>query len=116
MSWSDDDFVEPQDVLNFQAARRAGLLLEALDKGGHLEESHRKALHALTRKVRISVQDLMDLASQLRPGDGVEETALRMMMAIRDRYEEIGEFSEYKDWPYNAALAESGNQTPASRP
>ncbi len=82
------------EMRDSRARRRAGLMIQSLNEGGIIEESDRARIHALTRKVTMSDDDLENHWHQHFRGIKQEsESAVRMAAALkdlRDRYEERG--------------------------
>jgi hypothetical protein len=104
-----DTYVDQQFILDSQARRRAGLIIETLEKGGQIPEDARARLHALTRKVRMTDEDI-DKWLVAEDWKSVDSEGVAALRDLRDRYEELGKYA-----PRKPAPAESGNQTPVSQ-
>ena len=66
---------------------------ELTDELAEIHEINRAVIHAWSRKVKLTDEDLSAKALQLANTDKPEVAAMFMLQDLRDRYEEIGKYA-----------------------
>ena len=81
------------DWRDTQTATEARELIGSIENGGKLPEPERARIHALTRKITVSDEDLIPLARNAYHPDGESADVYSALQDLRDRYEERGKYA-----------------------